>query len=84
MLVMKHPNWKIHEIRKQIDVIDGKKSPSMVITNARYLHSIYKKWIEGNIWVLEDRIVYAGPKMPPKMEGTEVFDASGKRLSLVM
>lgn len=75
---MKHPNWKIHEIRKQIDVIDGKKSPSMVITNARYLHSIYKKWIEGNIWILEDRIVYAGPKMPPKMEGTEVFDASGK------
>lgn len=80
MLVMKHPNWKIHEIRKQIDVIDGKKSPSMVITNARYLHSIYKKWIEGNIWVLEDRIVYAGPKMPPKMEGTEVFDASGKTI----
>ena len=80
MLVMKHPNWKIHEIRKQIDVIDGKKSPSMVITNARYLHSIYKKWIEGNIWILEDRIVYAGPKMPPKMEGTEVFDASGKTI----
>lgn len=77
---MKHPNWKIHEIRKQIDVIDGKKSPSMVITNARYLHSIYKKWIEGNIWILEDRIVYAGPKMPPKMEGTEVFDASGKTI----
>lgn len=77
---MKHPNWKIHDIREQIDVIDGKKSPSMVITNARYLHSIYKKWIEGNIWILDDRIVYAGPKMPPKMDRAEIVDATGQTI----
>ncbi len=75
---MKHINWKIHDIREQVAVIDGKKSPSMVITNARYLHSIYKDWVEGNIWILGERIVYAGPKMPPKMEGTEIVDAAGK------
>lgn len=77
---MKHSNWKIQEIREQIAVIDGTKSPSMVIINARYLHGIFKKWIEGNIWILEDRIVYAGPKMPPNMTDVEVVDASGKTI----
>lgn len=77
---MQHPNWKIQDIRQQIKVIDGKKSPSMVIINARYLHSILKKWIEGNIWILGDRIVYAGPKMPTNMEGTEIVDAAGKTI----
>lgn len=77
---MKHPNWKISDIREQIAVIDGKKSPSIVITNARYLHSILKKWVEGNIWILDDRIVYAGPNMPPHMEDAEVVDASGKTI----
>lgn len=77
---MKQPNWKIHDIRQQIDVIDGKQSPSMVITNARYLHSIYKKWMEGNIWIEGDRIVYAGPNMPPTTENTEIVDAAGKTI----
>lgn len=77
---MKHINWKIHDIREQVAVIDGKKSPSMVITNARYLHSIYKDWVEGNIWILGERIVYAGPKMPPSMEGAEIVDAKGKTI----
>ncbi|MBQ0140605.1 MAG: adenine deaminase [Kurthia sp.] len=77
---MKHPNWKIFDIREQIAVIDGKKSPSKVIINARYLHSIFKKWVEGNIWILDDRIVYAGPNMPPNMDDTEVIDASGKTI----
>lgn len=77
---MKHPNWKIHDIREQINVIDGNKSPSMVITNTRYLHGIYKKWVEGNIWILDDRIVYAGPKMPPTTDGAEIVDAKGKTI----
>ncbi len=80
MDVMLEPNWKITELRKQVAVIDGKTAPTIVITNARYLHSMYKKWVEGNIWILGDRIVYAGPKMPVNIEGTEIVDASGKTI----
>lgn len=75
---MEKPIWKITEIRKQVEVIDGKQSPNIVLTNVRYLHSIFKKWLTGNIWILNDRIVYAGKEMPPNMQQTEVVDLSGK------
>lgn len=74
------PAWKIGEIRQQIAVIDGKIAPSIVLTNARYLHSMYKRWMQGNIWILEDRIVYAGPKMPANTKGTEIVNVKGQTI----
>lgn len=74
------PAWKIGEIRQQIAVIDGKIAPSIVLTNARYLHSMYKRWVQGNIWILEDRIVYAGPKMPVNTKGTEIVNVKGQTI----
>jgi len=61
-------------------MIDGKKAPDLIITNAEYLHSIYKKWVTGNIWIAGDRIVYAGKEMPAMTEGAEIFDATGKKI----
>ena len=54
------------------------KSTRYCFKNARYLHSMLKQWIVGNIWILGDRIVYAGDRMPPLLEGTEVVDCTNK------
>lgn len=72
--------WEHAEIKKQLAIIDGEKAPDLIITNAYYLHAIYKKWMTGNIWVRGDRIVYVGQAMPEQMDGTEVFDATGKKI----
>jgi adenine deaminase len=72
--------WGHSEIKGQLAIIEGKKSPDLIITNAEYLHSIYKKWVNGNIWISGDRIVYVGQAMPAVTEGAEIFDASGKKI----
>lgn len=75
---MMEPTWKIEEIRNQIAVIDGQASPTIVLKNARYLHSMLKTWISGNIWISGDRIVYVGSKMPLNLTNTEVVELDGK------
>lgn len=56
--------WRNRKIREHVEVLEGKRSPTLVLYNATYLHSIFKKWIQGHIWIYQDRIVYAGEKMP--------------------
>ncbi len=68
--------WEPREIQQQIEIINGKIAPDLIIQNATYLHSIVKKWITGNIWIKGDRIVYAGSRMPATLEGAEIFDAA--------
>ena len=70
--------WKLNDIRKQVSIIDGYAAPTIVLKNAKYLHSMLKKWIEGNIWISNDRIVYVGKEMPKTVEGTEIVDMAGK------
>jgi len=72
--------WEHKEIKDQLHMIDGKKAPDLIIINAEYLHSIYKKWMTGNIWIADDRIVYAGKEMPAMTEGAEIYDATGKKI----
>lgn len=72
--------WKINDIRKQVSIIDGHAAPNLVLQNVKYLHSMLKQWVEGNIWISGDRIVYAGKEMPLNMEGTEVVDLTGKTI----
>ncbi|WP_432361068.1 adenine deaminase C-terminal domain-containing protein [Sporosarcina sp. UB5] len=72
--------WDEREIQQQIGVINGKVQPDFIIQNATYLHSIFKKWMTGNIWIKGDRIVYAGEKMPAMTDGAEIVDATGKRI----
>lgn len=72
--------WTQQEIHEQLEMINGQASPDLVITNATYLHSIYKKWCTGNIWVHKDRIVYVGKEMPVVMDAAEVVDATGKKI----
>ncbi|BAQ08807.1 adenine deaminase [Bacillus sp. OxB-1] len=72
--------WEMNEIQRQLHIINGKQAPDLLITNATYLHSIYKKWVTGNIWIVGDRIGYAGKDMPAVTEGTEIVDAAGKKI----
>lgn len=72
--------WSQQEIQKQLEIINGKKAPDLIIQNATYLHSIYKQWLTGNIWIHGDRIVYVGNRMPAMTEGAEIIDATGKKI----
>lgn len=44
---LQHPLWKIEEIRHQLKIVDGKACPDKVITNATYLHSVFKNGYKG-------------------------------------
>ncbi|MBD7965130.1 adenine deaminase C-terminal domain-containing protein [Fictibacillus norfolkensis] len=70
--------WTKAQMRKQVAVIQGELAPSLVLTNATYLNTALKKWVKANIWILEDRIVYVGEKMPDHRSGTEITDLEGK------
>ena len=70
--------WQQNELQEQLHIIDGKKAPDLVIVNATYLHSVYKTWLTGNIWISGDRIVYVGKEMPAITESAEIVDAMGK------
>ncbi len=72
--------WEQHTVKDQLQIINGKKAPDLIIINADYLHGIYKKWVKGNIWVAGNRIVYAGKDMPAVTEGAEIVDATGKKI----
>lgn len=77
---MLETTWKLHDLHEQADVLDGKKAPSLLLINARYLHSTLKQWVYGNIWIAGERIVYAGEDMPKNTDGTEIVDMTGKTL----
>ncbi|MDE8563495.1 amidohydrolase family protein [Anoxybacillus rupiensis] len=68
--------WNTEQLREQMAIIDGKRSPAKLLTNATYLHSYLRKWVRGNIWIKHDRIVYAGERLPSDLEQCEVIDCS--------
>ncbi|KZO01280.1 adenine deaminase C-terminal domain-containing protein [Pseudobacillus badius] len=78
MLEQRH-QWKNKQLREHVAVINGDLSPTLVLKNARFLHSALNQWMTANIWVYEDRIVYAGEEMPENHRG-EIYDCSGKTL----
>ncbi|QGH33259.1 amidohydrolase family protein [Gracilibacillus salitolerans] len=70
--------WRNKEIRKQVAVIDGKESPTLILKNAYYLNVFLRKWLEAHIWIYHDRIVYVGSKLPTSLTDIEVVDCTGK------
>lgn len=69
--------WKSEQLREQLAIIDGKRSPTKLLTNATYLHAYLRQWKTGNIWIYQDRIVYVGERLPSNLEQCEVIDCSG-------
>ncbi|WP_078382288.1 adenine deaminase C-terminal domain-containing protein [Sutcliffiella halmapala] len=72
--------WKSKKLREHVAAIDGKKAPSIVLTNATYLNVQVKAWLQANIWIYEDRIIYVGDNMPENTKGTEIVDCSSLHL----
>ncbi|KMY52898.1 adenine deaminase [Bacillus sp. FJAT-27231] len=78
MLEQRH-QWKNKQLREHVAVVNGEISPTLVLKNARFLHSVLKQWVTANIWIYEDRIIYIGEELPQNNTG-EVYDCSGKTL----
>ncbi len=72
--------WKNKQIREQVSVLNGQNSPTILLKNARFLHSVLRTWMVANIWILRDRIVYVGEELPQKIENCEVIDCTGLTL----
>jgi adenine deaminase len=68
--------WNTNQLREHLSIIDGKKAPTKLLTNATYLNQHFRKWMKANIWLYEDRIIYVGDKMPECVENCEVVDCS--------
>ncbi|ERN51351.1 amidohydrolase family protein [Alkalihalophilus marmarensis] len=68
--------WTKKRLRQQLEVVRGEQAPSLVLKNATYLNHARKKWLQANIWIAQDRIVYVGDDLPNTLDGTEIVDCS--------
>ncbi|WP_077324465.1 adenine deaminase C-terminal domain-containing protein [Virgibacillus siamensis] len=71
--------WRNREIRQHVAVIDGTVEPGLVLANGTYLNTYTKQWLKANIWILNDRIVYVGDKLPEN-ETANIIDCEGSYL----
>ncbi|MGM7703515.1 adenine deaminase C-terminal domain-containing protein [Pseudalkalibacillus sp. Hm43] len=71
-------NWTKQQLRTHVQVIQGETPPTIVLQNATYLNNVLRQWLNANIWIYEDRIVYVGDRMPHNHEGCEIVDCEGK------
>ena len=72
--------WKNKTLREHIAIIDGIKSPHILLKNATYLNQALRKWMKANIWIYEDRIIYVGNKTPDKLDNCDIIDCSDYHL----
>ncbi|MDP4162772.1 MAG: adenine deaminase C-terminal domain-containing protein [Bacillota bacterium] len=72
--------WKSKHLREHVAVIDGSKSPDILLKNATYLNQTFRQWMKANIWISGDRIVYVGDRLPENLDGCEVMDCSDEIL----
>ncbi|MBK5488337.1 adenine deaminase [Bacillus sp. TH17] len=70
--------WSNTQLREQVEVIDGTRSPHILFKNATYLNSYMREWVQANIWIYDDRIIYVGEKLPEQIHECEVVDCNGK------
>ncbi|QUF66148.1 adenine deaminase [Bacillus atrophaeus] len=71
-------NWKNKDIRSQVDVVDSKLLPTLLLRNALVLNPFLKQWLKKNIWIYQDRIVYVGDDLPNKAGHIHTIDCEGK------
>src|SRR5699024_874305 len=68
--------WRNREMREHVAVIDDEVAPTLVLKNSTYLNVFTKQWLQANIWIMDDRIVYVGDRMPDKQSEAEILDCS--------
>ncbi|WP_018923592.1 adenine deaminase C-terminal domain-containing protein [Salsuginibacillus kocurii] len=74
----KYKRWTKINMRAQLEVVRGQKSPTKLLKNATFLSSGRGDWNKGNIWIYGDRIVYVGQDWPERTEETEIIDCQDK------
>ncbi|MGE7602849.1 adenine deaminase C-terminal domain-containing protein [Peribacillus sp. NPDC097675] len=72
--------WKNKHLREHIDVLDGKRSPHILLKDATYLNQALRKWVKANIWIYDDRIIYVGKNLPENIDRCEMVDCSDQYL----
>lgn len=72
--------WRNRELREHVKVIDGTASPTLILKDSTYLNVYTKQWLQANIWIAADRIVYVGDQMPEKPGTAEIVDCKGQYL----
>ncbi|MFB7142318.1 adenine deaminase C-terminal domain-containing protein [Gottfriedia sp. NPDC056225] len=77
---MKNYRWSNEQIRNQVNVLDEKIKPHIILKNATYLNTYLNKWLQANIWIYEDRIVYVGKNLPENLNEIEVINVEGEFL----
>ncbi|WP_420488198.1 adenine deaminase C-terminal domain-containing protein [Gottfriedia acidiceleris] len=75
---MKNYRWSNEQIRKQVNVLDGVINPHIILKNATYLNSYLNQWLQANIWIYQDRIVYVGEALPENLNEIEIVDCEGQ------
>ncbi|EJQ60133.1 adenine deaminase C-terminal domain-containing protein [Bacillus mycoides] len=70
--------WSNTQLREHVEVIDGTRSPHILFKNATYLNSYMREWVQANIWIYDDRIIYVGEKLPEQLHECEVINCDGK------
>ncbi|MER2057624.1 MAG: adenine deaminase C-terminal domain-containing protein [Niallia sp.] len=68
--------WKNKVLRDHVSVLNGEKSPTIILKNATYLNQILRKWLIANIWIYQDRIIYVGKDMPKRIDQAEIVDCT--------
>jgi adenine deaminase len=71
-------NWKNRHIRTQIDIIDKKLRPTLLLKNPYVLNPYLRNWVKANIWIHNDRIVFVGKDLPKQMEKDHVINCENK------
>lgn len=68
--------WKNKVLRDHVSILNGEKSPTIILKNATYLNQILRKWLIANIWIYQDRIIYVGNDMPIRIDQAEIVDCT--------
>ncbi|WP_170006345.1 adenine deaminase C-terminal domain-containing protein [Bacillus fonticola] len=70
--------WNNKTLREHVAVLDGKRSPSIVIQHATIYQPSLRSWVKTTVWIDRDRIVFVGDKFPGQVDlSCEIIDASG-------
>ncbi len=72
--------WRNKLLRDHVAVVEDELAPSIVFTNGVYLNVHTKQWLQANIWIYKNRIVYVGDRMPKLTQGTDIIDCTGQYL----
>ncbi|WLR42250.1 adenine deaminase C-terminal domain-containing protein [Bacillus carboniphilus] len=71
-------HWKTKQMKEQIDILSNPDQLTICLLNATILQPYLNRWIQANVWIYKDRIIYIGDELPKNYDHIEVVDCQGK------